>query len=151
MPYLWSKDLEVKFFMETLQSSSARQLFYLGDDNRYYAYWPKTYSGKKSTLQSRNAFIGNFTEQYSVDLLGEFAASKGLFAVQGVVCPEIELTTQSPADVAICTSNVKFQRAENVKALFEVKMSIVWNWELINGEIRCLGDYTQRKSWTPSL
>lgn len=145
MPSLWTKDKEVEFFTEALKSSSAEQLFYVGDDDRYYAYWPKTYSGKTSTLQSRNAFIGNFTEQYSVDLLGEFATSKGLFAVQGVVCDEIGLTQLSPADVAICTSTDRFQTAENIRALFEVKMSIVWNWEFINGEIRCLGDYETHK------
>ena len=142
MPSLWTKDKEVEFFTETLKSSTAKRLFNIGDDGHYYAYWPKTYSGKKSTLQSRNALIGSFTEQYSVDLLEGFVTSKGLFAVQGVVCDEIGLTKQSPADVAICTSRNKCQRAENIRALFEVKMSIVWNWELINGEIRCLGDYT---------
>ena len=145
MPSLWSKDKEVEFFTDTLESSSAEKLFYIGDDNRYYAYWPKYYSGITSTLQSRNSFIGNFTEQYSVDLLEEFAALKNLYAVQGVVCDEIGLTKRSPADVAICASKDKFQRAENIKALFEVKMSIVWNWEFINGEIRCLGDYTTHK------
>ena len=145
MPSLWSKDKEVEFFTDTLESSSAEKLFYIGDDNRYYAYWPKYYSGKTSTLQSRNSFIGNFTEQYSVDLLEEFAALKNLYAVQGVVCDEIGLTKQSPADVAICASNETTQRAENIRALFEVKMSIVWNWEFINGEIRCLGDYRTHK------
>ena len=86
----------------------------------------------------------------SVDLLREFASSKGLFAVKDVVCNELDLTKQSPADVAICTSESQFQRAENIRALFEVKMSIVWNWELINGEIRCLGDYTTH-SGNPGL
>lgn len=145
MSGLWTKDKEDEFFRETLKSATVGQLFYKGDDNRYYAYWPKTYSGEKSTLQSRNALIGSFTEQYSVDLLDKFATSKGLFAVQGVVCDEIGLTNQSPADVAICTSRDEVQRAENIRALFEVKMSIVWNWEFINGEIRCLGDYRTHK------
>ena len=142
MQTLWTKDKEVEFFTDTLKLSTAEQLFYRGEDGRYYAYWPKTYSGEKSTLQSRNALIGNFTEQYSVDLLEEFAASTGLFAVKGVVCDEIGLTKQSPADVAICTSIDRFQKAENIRTLFEVKMSIVWNWQFINGEIRSLGDYT---------
>ena len=142
MQSLWTKDKEVEFFTDTLKLSTVEQLFYRGEGGRYYAYWPKTYSGEKSTLQSRNALIGNFTEQYSVDLLEEIAASKGLFAVKGVVCDEIGLTKQSPADVAICTSIDRFQKAENIRALFEVKMSIVWNWQFINGEIRCLGDYT---------
>ena len=54
------------------------------------------------------------------------------------MCDEIGLTKQSPADVAICTSIDKFQRAENIRALFEVKMSIVWNWELIPKQIHVL-------------
>ena len=145
MQSLWSKDKEVEFFVETLKSYPAEQLFYVGDDDRYYAYWPKTYGGKKSTLQGRNTLIGNFTEQYSVGLLEKFATSNGLFAVKGVVCDEIGLTKQSPADVAICASKYKFQKPENIRAIIEVKMSIVWNWEFINGEIRCLGDYTTHR------
>ena len=123
----------------------SEQLFYLGEGNRYYAYWPKKYSDGNKTLQSRNALIGKFTEQYSANLLEEFAASKNLFTVRDVVCDEIGLTKRSPADVAICTSKDRFQRVENIKALFEVKMSIVWNWELIKSEIRCLGDYKTHK------
>ena len=68
-----------------------------------------------------------------------------MFAIRGVICDEIGLTNQSPADIAICTVNSIVQNPENIRALFEVKMSIVWNWELINGEIRCLGDYKTHK------
>lgn len=145
MPDLWTKEKEIEFFTESRSFATAEQLFYFGDDNRYYAYWPKTYKGRTSTLQSRNSLIGNFTEKYSVDLLQEFAQSKGLFAVQGVVCEEIGLSNRSPADVAICSSRSTIQRPENIKALFEVKMSIVWNWELINDELVCLGDYKSHK------
>lgn len=145
MPDLWTKDKEIEFFTESRSFATAEQLFYFGDDNRYYAYWPKTYTGRKSTLQSRNSLIGNFTEKYSVDLLQEFAESKGLYAVQGVVCDEIGLTNRSPADVAICSSKNTVQLAENISALFEVKMSIVWNWELTNDDLICLGDYKSHK------
>lgn len=68
MPQLWSKDKEIEFFTEAQKFASPEQLFYIGDDNRYYAYWPKSYKGKKQTLQGRNALIGNFTEKYSVNL-----------------------------------------------------------------------------------
>ena len=105
----------------------------------------KTYAGRKSTLQSRNSLIGNFTEKFSVDLLQEFARSKNLFAVQGVVCEEIGLTNRSPADLAICTSGNTIQSANSIRALFEVKMSIVWNWELVNDNLVCLGDYKSHK------
>ena len=99
MPDLWTKDKEIEFFNEARKFATPEQLFYLGDDSRYYSYWPKSYKGKKSTLQSRNALIGNFTEKYSVDLLQEFARTKGLYAIQGAICNEIGLTPQSPADV----------------------------------------------------
>ena len=145
MPDLWTKEKEIEFFTESRSFATAEQLFYFGDDNRYYAYWPKTYTGRKSTLQSRNSLIGNFTEKFSVDLLQEFAHSKGLFAVQGVVCDKIGLSNRSPADVAICTSRTTVQRAENILALFEVKMSIVWNWEFENDNLICLGDYKSHK------
>jgi len=89
--------------------------------------------------------IGNFTEKYSVDLLQEFARSKNLFAVQGAICNEIGLTSQSPADVALCKTKYREQTARNIVAIFEVKMSIVWNWELKNNQLICLGDFKTHK------
>lgn len=145
MPELWTKQKEIEFFNEARKFATPEQLFYFGDDSRYYAYWPKSYKGKKSTLQSRNALIGNFTEKYSVDLLQEFAISKGLYAVQGAICNEIGLTAQSPSDVALCKNRQKEQLAKNIAAIFEVKMSIVWNWELRNNELICLGDVKTHK------
>ena len=76
MPVLWTKDKEIEFFTESSFFATPEQLFYLGYDKRYYAYWPKLYTGRKSTLQSRNSLIVNFTEKFSVDLLQEFAESK---------------------------------------------------------------------------
>lgn len=101
MKKLWSKDKEIQFFREARNFVTPEQLFYFGDDLRYYAYWPKSYQGKKATLQSRNSLIGNFTEKYSVDLLQEYSLSKGYYAIQGAICNEIGLTSQSPADVAM--------------------------------------------------
>lgn len=141
MPNLWTKDKEIEFFTEAQKFATPEQLFYVGDDSRYYAYWPNTYKGIKSTLQSRNALIGNFTEKYSVDLLQDFAHSQNLYAVQGVICNEIGLTSQSPADVALCTSINREQSVSNIKAIFEVKMSVVWNWELKGNQLICIGDY----------
>jgi len=145
MPDLWTKNKEIEFFKESSKFATPEQLFYVGDDSRYYAYWPKTYRGKKSTLQSRNSLIGNFTEKFSVDLLQEYAKAKNLFAVQGVICPEIGLPPRSPADVALCKIKNREQKAENIIALFEVKMSIVWNWELKNTQLNCLGDFKTHK------
>jgi len=145
MTDLWTKNKEIEFFTESQKFATIEQLFYIGDDSRYYAYWPKSYTGKKSTLQSRNALIGNFTEKYSVDLLQRFANSQNLYAVQGVICDEIGLSAQSPADVAICRSRQREQTVSNIIAIFEVKMSVVWNWELKDNKLICLGDFRTHK------
>jgi len=93
MSELWTKKKEIEFFKQSLENfAEPEQLFYISDNGKYYAYWPKSYKGKKSTLQSRNALIGNFTEKYSVDLLQNFARARNLYAVQGVICKEIGLT-----------------------------------------------------------
>ncbi|ODS32974.1 MAG: hypothetical protein SCARUB_01913 [Candidatus Scalindua rubra] len=145
MTELWTKQKEIEFFNEARKFVTPEQLFYLGDDSHYYAYWPKSYMGKKSTLQSRNALIGNFTEKYSVDLLQDFARIRELYAVQGAICNEIGLTTQSPADVVLSKKRQREQSAKNIKAIFEVKMSIVWNWELRDNKLICLGDFKTHK------
>jgi len=145
MKELWGKEREIEFFTEARKFAAPEQLFYLSDDNRYYAYWPKSYSGSKSTLQARNALIGNYTERWSADLLSEFVKSKGYYAVQGAICSEIGLPRISSADVAICKTKNIYQRAEDILLLIEVKMSVVWNWELkfkaTVEELVCLGDY----------
>jgi len=145
MPDLWTKEKENEFFNDARKFASSEKLFYFGDDSRYYAYWPKSYKGKKSTLQSRNALIGNFTEKYSVDLLQEFAKAKGLYAVQGAICNEIGLSPQSPADVVFCKTRKREQKAKDIAVIFEVKMSVVWNWELKNNKLICLGDFKTHK------
>ncbi|MFH0924043.1 MAG: site-specific DNA-methyltransferase [bacterium] len=62
------------------------------------------------------------------------------------------MTSQSPADVAFCSTKNNIQKAKDIFILFEVKMSIAWNWELLhpsrNEELICLGDYkTHKGSW----
>ena len=146
MKELWGREQEINFFTEARGFAAPEQLFYLSDDDRYYAYWPKSYKGSKSTLQARNALIGKYTEKWSADLLSEFAQSKGYYAVQGVVCDEIGLPRISSADVAICKTKNISQRAEDILLIIEVKMSVGWNWELKyeggKEEPVCLGDYT---------
>jgi len=149
MSKLWTKDIENDFFRKSRDFASPEQLFYYGDDKRYYAYYPKTYKGIKTTLQSRNSLIGKFTEKYSVDLLQDYAKKLNLYAVQDVICDEIGLSRKSPADVAICKSKKRIQKPEDIKLLVEVKMSIVWNWELRNPKkdekIICLGDFKSHR------
>ena len=109
------------------------------------AYWPKGNKGKKATLQSRNSLIGNFTEKWTTDLFQTLVEDKGLYAIQGAVCDEIGLTNRSPADVVISKKKDVILDPKDIVLIIEVKMSIVWNWELkINGkeELIPIGDYT---------
>ena len=140
---MWSKNSELRFFKECKNFASLEQLFYLSDDNRYLAYWPKEYKGKKSTLQSRNSLIGNFTEKWTTDLIKSLIEEEGLYAIQGVQCDEIGLNSRSPADVVISTRNKNKLKSEDIKMIFEVKMSLVWNWEfkLNDNSIIEIGDY----------
>lgn len=145
MKKLWDKDAERAFFTEARKFASFEQLFYVSNDGRYYAYWPKNYKEFKTTLQARNALIGSFTEKWSADLVRDFAQSKDHYVVQGAICDEIGLPKRSSADLAICRTPNIIQRAEDILLIFEVKMSIVWNWELkvkdVKEELICLGDY----------
>jgi len=143
---LWSKDIEEKFFRESFKFASPEQLFYVADDNRYLAYWPKNYKGEKSTLQSRNSLIGQFTEKWTADLLKEIIKGTGLYSVQGAKCDELALSEMSPADVVISKRNSVIQKPEDILVIIEVKMSIVWNWELKNKRnLTCIGDYKTHK------
>lgn len=142
MEKLWGKEVEQQFFNEATRFATPEQLFYVTDSGKHLAYWPKGYDGKKSTLQSRNSLIGNFTEKWTTDLIHEVVKDKGLFAIQGAICNEIALSNMSPADVVIAKSKNINQTPEDILAIIEVKMSIVWNWELQkNNKLSCIGDY----------
>lgn len=151
---LWDKDVEKKFFTESMGFATPEQLFYVTDNGEYVAYWPKRYPGKKSTLQSRNSLIGNFTEKWTTDLIQKVINDKGLFAVQGAVCEEIALTNMSPADVVISKKKNLNQNPEDILVIFEVKMSVVWNWKFENNRsginLTCIGDYKTHRG-TPGL
>lgn len=149
MADLWNKSTELEFFKTARQFATPEQLFYKTKNGEYFAYWPKNYDDSKTTLQSRNSLIGNFTEKWSVDILQDFAKKHGLFAVQGAVCEEIGLTKQSSADVALCKTNDVIQKASNIVMLFEVKMSVVWNWRYSKNnnqdKFECIGDFTSHQ------
>ncbi len=146
----WNIDTEKRFFTEALKNfASPEQLFYNLTDG-YFAYVPKGKSAEGQTLQSRNSLIGQYTEKWSKDFFQPIAKKLGLFAVNSVVCPELGLTTQSNADLAFCITNEKFQKAENIKLLFEIKMSIVNNYQYDNEQVKFVGDYKTHKG-NPSI
>lgn len=145
MKELWNKEQEARFFSQAKEFANSEQLFYVADDGSHYAYWPKSYKGTKTTLQSRNAFIGNYTEKWTADLLKDFIQSRGYYVVQGAKCNEIGLIERSPADLAVCQTKSIYQKPEDIILIIEVKMSIVWNWQLITKDgdekLICIGNY----------
>lgn len=151
---MWNQETERDFFSKTLQIASPETIFYNVPSLGFRAYYPKTYNGIKSTIQSRNSYIGSFTEKWVKDLLSPIARNRGLFAVNGVISEKIELSKNSKADVALCKTDFTLQVPQNILAIFEVKMSIVWNWkyESNTGEVQleCVGDYTSHTG-TPGL
>lgn len=140
---MWNKNTEIEFFTKAREFASPEQLFYKDNIGRYLAYWPKGYSDTKTTLQSRNSLIGNFTEKWTKDLLQEIVKDKNLYAVQNAVCEEIALSKKSSADVVISKKNLINQNPDDILIIVEVKMSVVWNWEYDKktNKLICLGDY----------
>ena len=140
---LWSKNQEKVFFDKSKNFASHQQLFYKTDEGRYVSYWPKGYCGSKSTLQARNSLIGNFTEKWVCDLLEYVIQDESLHVIQQAQIPAIGITHKSPADIVIANANKKVLMPEEVRLVFEVKMSIVWNWEydVETEHVREIGDY----------
>lgn len=148
---LWGTDTEKSFFIESLKHfATPQQLFYkLG--NEFFAYIPNNVSSGNQTLQSRNTLIGKYTERWCKDLFESIANDLNLYAINGVVCEELSLTPRSSADMAFCTTDSIVQKPENIKVLFEIKMSIVSNYLYdLNGNLNVVGDYKSHKG-QPSL
>ncbi len=144
---LWNKEQEILFFNNSQNFASIPQLFNETEDGRYLAYWPKNYRGKKTTLQSRNSLIGKFSEKWVADLLDYLIGDKNLFVIQQAQIPAIGISSSSPADVIIASRNKKVLSPDDVKIIFEVKMSIVWNWEydIYTNSLTEIGDYRTHK------
>lgn len=147
----WNNNIEIEFFKEALKNfASPEQIFY-NLRSGYYAYVPKGAEAEGQTLQSRNSLIGQFTEKWCKNLFEPIANQFGLYAVNSVVCNEIGLSRQSSADLAFCTTNTNIQEPENIKLLFEIKMSVVSNYKYASPNlIDYVGDYKQHKG-NPSL
>lgn len=144
---LWNKQQEILFFKNSQNFASINQLFNESEDGRYFAYWPKNYRGKRTTLQSRNSLIGKYSEKWVADLFNSLIEDENLFVIQQAQIPAIGITYNSPADVVISTKEKKVLRPEDVKVIFEVKMSVVWNWEydIFTNSLTEIGDYRTHK------
>ena len=144
---LWNKNQELLFFEKYKNVNNPEQLFNRTDDGRYVAYWPKLYKGKRTTLQSRNSLIGEYSENWILNLFSNLIDDKNLFVIKHAQIPAIGISSKSPADIVISSRNKKVLKPDDVKIIFEVKMSIVWNWEfdIATDSIIEIGDYRSHK------
>jgi hypothetical protein len=148
---LWSNDLEIQFFKDALKSFASPEKLFYNLTGGYFAYIPKGLSAEGQTLQSRNALIGQFTEKWCKTIFNPIAAKLGLYAINSVFCEELGLTRQSTADLAFCTINSINQKPENIKIIFEIKMSVVSNYKFSQPDkVICVGDYKTHKG-NPAL
>ena len=138
---LWNKNTEIEFFKRAEGLTSLEKLFYRTYDGKLVAYWPKGYPEAKTTLQSRNSLIGNFTEKWTKDLITKCVAENGYYAIQSAVCEELSLPKNSCGDVVISKKDNLKLVPDDILIIFEVKMSIVWNWQYENSNYKCIGDY----------
>ncbi len=149
---LWNNDIEITFFIEALKNFAAPEQIFYKLNSEYYAYVPNGADGEGQTLQSRNSLIGQFTEKWCKNLVEPLAKKLSLYAVNGVICEKLGLTKRSSADLAFCTTDSVIQEPENVKLIFEIKMSVVSNYIYNKHEntIKFIGDYKQHTG-NPSL
>lgn len=131
---LWTNETEQQFFIEALRNFAAPEQLFYNLQGVNYAYVPRGIDGGGQTLQSRNSLIGQFTERWTRNLLDPIARASNLYAVNGVICEEIGLPNRSSADLAFCTTNSVNQTANNIKIIFEIKMSVVSNYRYIGEE-----------------
>lgn len=151
MGSLWSDEVEVNFFRQCLSNFSTPNKIFYTVEGEYYSYIPKASRNTGQVLQSRNSLIGSFTEKWCYDLIAPIAKKFGWYAVSDMECEELGLGKHSGADLAICAEPAKVQKPENIKLIFEIKMSIVSNYRLVSdSNIEFVGDYTTHRG-QPSL
>ncbi|GEM_PF-421245 len=99
-----------------------------------------------SAFNQRNAVVADVTESFAVDIFSQAVStspelSGKFFVKRNVVCPQLELRGATAADMAILNDDIKGPvSAKNIECIFEIKMSIIWNWA--EGEhIKPLADY----------
>lgn len=148
---MWTKGDEVSFFRWAIPQYGIGQLFYPLGDGRQVAYIPRNVQAQGTVLQGRNTPIGDYTENWCLERIGPLVNGFGLHLVRKVICQEANLSGNSPADLAICTSPERRQPLNGIKLIFEVKMSIVWNWLFAQDELQCIGDYNSHRGQPGTL
>ena len=141
---LWSKNQERTFFSKSKNFASPHQLFYKTGDGRYVAYLPRNCSDSKSNLKTRDILFSRYSEKWVCDLFDSIMEGNDLFVIPQAQIPAIGISHKSPADIVIASENKKILMPHEVKVIFDINMSIVWNWQYSfeSGDVTEIGDYT---------
>ena len=137
---LWSKNQEINFFKYAKNKTSRVQLFHKTLNDEYISY-PTKAVNVVSNLHIRdvlfNDFSKNWLEDILINLVGDFEV------VKNAEIPSIGISAKNQADLVISTSNSKVLSPKDVKAIFILKLSVVWNWKynISSGSVEEIGDY----------
>lgn len=87
-----------------------------------------------SAFNKRNAIVADVTERFALSLFSQAVSASAklsgkFFVKRNVVCPQLELRGATSADMAILNNDVNRPvSANNIECIFEIKMSVIWNW-----------------------
>jgi len=99
-----------------------------------------------STFNQRNAIVADLTEHFAVSVFDRAinnskTLSGKFFVKRNIVSPKLELRGTTSADMAILNRDTSGPvPPEAIECIFEVKMSIIWNWAE-NNRSRPVADY----------
>lgn len=156
---MWNPELERKF-IESTDAIPYANISCVECTFSYEAFFKKTSPPKcpkcggkleSNTPQGRNAPVANFAEAYALEVVDNalrMSKLAGLEAKREVVCEELGLSSRSGADIAVVEEGKRGRVYEpkEIRLVFEVKMSIVWNWESSPaGEPTLIADYDGHK------
>ncbi len=87
-----------------------------------------------SAFNQRNAIVADVAEKFALNLfrhaIDTSSQLSGRYYVKrNVICPQLELRGATAADMAILNQDLEGPvPVETIKCIFEIKMSIIWNW-----------------------
>ena len=134
---LWSKNHEINFFKFAKSQTSRRNLFHKTLNEEYIAYPTKDIK-TTSNLHIRDLLFDSFSKNWFYDLLNNLVDD---FEV--IKNPRITSIGKNSPDFVISSKKSKILSPEDVKVIFILKLSIVWNWKynLSLGSVEEIGDY----------
>jgi len=139
MGYLWSEDKERDILVDSMFATiSCKQCGYVEKSVFRDSSDKCPNCGFRSLAVSefnqRNAIVADATERFALQLFQSVVNNSStlngkFFVKRNVGCPQLELRGRTRADLAILDKNLEGPVIpERIKCIFEVKMSIIWNW-----------------------